>query len=193
MLLYAQGGYIVKLALMDKYFDAVKEHIPFMEINTTAAREHVAKIEQVMQQVKERVRCKSSKFPFQFIPTMVLIYTVYNVCLWLNVFPLQSGITGGFSLREIVTGLTVNFTKHCTVDVGACVEASIDAIITNGNNDRTHACIALGPSGNRQGSIKCFDLDTVRVVVRRTVKQMICPERLLSKAKVWGKRERRQF
>ena len=65
-----------------------------------------------------------------------------------------------------MTGLTVNFTKHCKVDVGAYVEASTDAIITNGNNDRTHAVIALGPSRNRQGSIKCFDLDTGRVVVR---------------------------
>ena len=57
-------------------------------------------------------------------------------------------------------GLTVNFTKHYTVDVGAYVEASTSAIITNGNNDRTQACISLGPSGNRKGPIKCFDLDT---------------------------------
>ena len=85
-----------------------------------------------------------------------------------------------------MTWLTVNFTKDCTVDVGACVEASTDAIITNGNNDRTHAYIALGPSGNRQGSINCFDLYTCRVVVRRTLKNMIWPDRLLRKANAWG-------
>ena len=104
---------------------------------------------------------------------MVLIYTVYTVCVWLNAFPLRSGITGGFSPRELVTELTANFTKHCTVDFGAYVEAITNAIITNGNNDRTHACIALDPSGNIQGSIKCFDLGTGRVVIRRTVKHMI--------------------
>ena len=38
LLLYARGGYIVKLALMGKDFDAVKEHIPFLELNTTASR-----------------------------------------------------------------------------------------------------------------------------------------------------------
>ena len=85
-----------------------------------------------------------------------------------------------------MTGLTVNFTKHCTVDVGAYVEASTDMIITNGNNDRTHACIALGTSGNRQGSINCFDLDTGWVVVRMKVKQIICLDRLLRKANAWG-------
>ena len=86
-----------------------------------------------------------------------------------------------------MTGLTVDFTKHYTVDVGAYVEASTDAIITNGNNDGTHACIALGTYGNIQGSINCFDLDTGSVVVHRTCKQMIRPERLLRKANVWVK------
>ena len=74
-----------------------------------------------------------------------------------------------------MTGLTVNFTKKCTVDVGAYVEASTNAIITNGNNDRTHACIALGPSGNRQGSINYFDLDTGIFVLHSKVKHMIWP------------------
>ena len=91
----------------------------------------------------------------------------------MNAFPLQSGITEGFSPRELVTGLNVNLTKHPTVDVGAYVEASTDTIITNGNNDRTHASIALGPYRNRQGSINCSDLDTVWVIVRTTFKQMI--------------------
>ena len=85
-----------------------------------------------------------------------------------------------------MTGLIINFTKRCMVDIGAYVESSTDAVITNGNNDRTHACIALGPSMNIQRSINCFDLDTGRVVVRSTFKQMIWPERLLRKAITWG-------
>ena len=40
---------VVKLDLMDKDFDAVKEHLPFLEINTTAAREHVAEIERELR------------------------------------------------------------------------------------------------------------------------------------------------
>ena len=74
------------------------------------------------------------------------------------------------------------------VDVGAYVEASTDTIITIGNIDRTHACISLVPSGNRQGSVNCFDLDTDQVVVRRTVKQIIWPYRLLRKANAWSKK-----
>ena len=157
---------------MDKEFDKVQEHLPFLQINTTAAREHVSEIEREIRQVKERTRCTTSDFPFEHIPTMILIYTVYNVYLWLNAFPIRSGITGGFSPRELVTGLTISFHKHCQFDVGAYVEASEDAMITNSNRDRTHPCIYLGPSGNRQGSHNCFDLNTSAVVVRRSTIQI---------------------
>ena len=76
--------------------------------------------------------------------------------LWLNTFHIQSGITRGFSSKELVTGLTVNVLRHCWFDVGAYVEAITDAIITNDNSDRTHPCIYLGLSGNRQDLHNCF-------------------------------------
>ena len=165
IMLYARGGFIVNLDLIDKEFDAIKEFVPFLEVNTAAAREHVGEIESDIQQIKDGVQCTTSKFSFKNIPTMVLIYTVYNVCLWLNAFPIWYGITGGLSPRELITGLTVNFKYHCKFDVEGYVETSTDAVITNNNSDRTHACIFLGPSGNRQGSLKCFDLETGNVVV----------------------------
>ena len=61
---------------MDKEFDSVKEHLPLLEVNTMAARGHVSEIERDLRQVKDCVRCTSYKFPFQFIPTIVLIYTL---------------------------------------------------------------------------------------------------------------------
>ena len=79
-MLYARRDLIVKSVFTDKEFDAVKEHVLFLQINTTAAREHVGKIERKLRTVKQRVRCTTGEFPFQSIPTMVLIYTVYNVC-----------------------------------------------------------------------------------------------------------------
>ena len=45
IMLYARGGFIVNLALMDNEFDAIKEFVPFLEVNTAAAREHVGEIE----------------------------------------------------------------------------------------------------------------------------------------------------
>ena len=79
--LYARGGFIVNLALMDKEFDKVQEHLPYLQINTTAAREHVGKIERETRQVKERTRCTTSEFSFEHIPTMVLILIHGKQCL----------------------------------------------------------------------------------------------------------------
>ena len=52
-MLYARGDFIVNVALVDKEFDAVKKHVPFLHVNTTAAREHAAEIESKLRTVKE--------------------------------------------------------------------------------------------------------------------------------------------
>ena len=74
--------------------------------------------------------------------------------------------------------------------MGSYVEASTDAIVTNDNTERTRSCVALGPVGNRQGSVKCFDIETGRLLHRRTVTQVPWPldNHLLQKVESWGKR-----
>ena len=46
------------------------------------------------------------------------------------------------------------------MDIGSYVEASTDAAVTNDNTERTRSCDGLGPVGNRQGSVKCFDIES---------------------------------
>ena len=70
-----------------------------------------------------------------------------------------------FSLREIITGLTVDCKQDCKAVVGAYVEASDDAEITNDNVERRQNFIYLGPSGNCQGFIKCVAIETGTIVV----------------------------
>ena len=43
--LYTRGGFVVQLCLMDREFEPVKDLVPLVEINTTAAREDVGLIE----------------------------------------------------------------------------------------------------------------------------------------------------
>ena len=57
---------------------------------------------------------------------MVLIQTVF----WINAFPNHSE-NFGFSLCEIVTGLSTDYGRDCKVDIGSYVEASTDAIVIN--------------------------------------------------------------
>ena len=79
-----------------------------------------------------------------------------------------------FSLRKHITGLTIYYKRDCKVVVGAYVEASTDAGITNDNVERRQHCIYLGPEGNGQGSMKCFVIETDAVVVRRVFEVLSC-------------------
>ena len=63
-------------SVMDMEFEKVKDLVPLVEGNTTAAREHVGLIERALQHLKEKIRATISEFPFMWIPILVLIQTV---------------------------------------------------------------------------------------------------------------------
>ena len=102
---------------MDREVDAVKEHVHCLQVNTNTVREYEDKIEPEIRIIKERTRCTSGEFPFQIIPTMVLIYIYTLYTLWhyvsMYLFPIRSSITRRFLSRELVTGLIVNCLRHC--------------------------------------------------------------------------------
>ena len=69
------------------------------------------------------------------------------------------------------------------------MEASTDATATNNNTERTRSCVALGPVGNRQGSVKCWYIESGKVLHRRTVTQLPWPldNKLIKKIEQWDK------
>ena len=188
---YARGSFVVNLMLMDTEFEKIKDMLPMVEFNTTAAREHVPEIELQIRKIKERVRSVTSDFPFNPIPMLVLVQTLYTICLWLNAIRSLSGMDRGLSSRELVTGRGVDYNKDCRADLGAYIQASTDKVVTNDNTPRTHGNIALGPSRNRQGSLKCFNLETGKLVVRRIAKKIPWPDRMLKIASEWGRKSKK--
>lgn len=104
------------------------------------------------------------------MPDIFIIYLMKFIVLWMNAFPSGSGVSDEFLPREIVSGLRLDFAKHCRSRFGSYVEANQDSDITNTLNDRTAPCILLGPTGNVQGSVNCYNLETMKVVVRRTMR-----------------------
>ena len=156
--------------LMGMELENFKDELPLVEVNTTAAREHVPEIERRIRTIKERVRAATSDFPFNPIPMMVLIQTVHTITLWLNAVRPISGLTRGLSPRELVTGRGVDYNKDCRATFGAYVQATTETIVTNDNTPRTHGCISLGLLGNRKESLKCFDLEMGKVVTRGVIK-----------------------
>ena len=94
------------------------------------------------------------------------------------------------SPRTLITGGKFDFGTMPKVLFGAYVKASTDANITNDMKSRTHPCIGLGPAGNMQGSLKCFDIKTGKVVTRRTIKVITMPDDNIKTVNRWGQGQR---
>jgi len=92
----------VGTVLMDNEFESLRSLIPIVSINTTAAKEHVPDVECQIRLIKERGRGIVNTLPFKKLPRIVIIELIYHVVLWLNGFPMKSGISPTLSLREIV-------------------------------------------------------------------------------------------
>jgi hypothetical protein len=190
---YRRGGFIIRMCLMDMEFKPLEELSTDVPINTTAAREHVNDIERSIRMIKDRSRSVLSELPYKHcLPDVFIIYLLRFVILWLNAFPEPNCASDEFSPREIVTGLRLDYKKHCRARFGSYVKASQDPDITNTMADRTAPCIMLGPTGNVQGSVSCFNLKTKLVVARRTIKPLPMPDRVVRRVISLGKRCKQQ-
>ena len=98
--------------------------------------------------------------------------------MFVNTIPAAPGFSTVYSPRGIVTGRKLYTARDCKVQFGTYVEATEDASVTNTVHVRTHNCITLRISGNRQGSTMCFDLQTINAVTRCVVTELPMPDRI---------------
>jgi hypothetical protein len=150
--IYNKRGFNIQTALMDREFECLREDIRGVILNTTATSKHVPEIERKMRVVKERARAIWSTLPFNAIPNCMIVELVNFVVLWLNAFPPSSGVSKTYSPRTIMTGTTLDYSKHCKIPFGAYVETHEENNPTNNMKERTRAAICLGPTANFQGS-----------------------------------------
>ena len=189
MHLYRRGGYLVRTALMDMEFKPLVDMMDDVNINTTAAREHVGDVERCIRLIKDRCRSVIAELPYKdFLPDQFVIHLLYFVTRWLNTIPNDNGISKEYSPRELLDGTKLSFEKHCKAKFGAYVEASADRDITNDMNSRTDPCIVLGPTGNIQGSVNCYNLATKKVVERHTITPLPMPDRVVRRVIAIGKK-----
>eukprot|EP00804_Cyclotella_cryptica_P004279 CCRYP_013487-RA/>CCRYP_013487-RA protein AED:0.88 eAED:0.25 QI:0/0/0/0.5/1/1/2/0/282 len=173
---------------MDMEFEKLKNEVGSVDINTTAAREHVGDIERYIRVIKERARSAARQLPYKTqMPDQMVIHLIKFVVMWINALPHRNGVLSVISPRELVLGIKMDFKKHCRIRFGAYVEASADEVVTNTLRDRTECCIPLGPTGNIQGSISCLNLDTNQVVSSRTVTALPMLDRVIKDVMRLGK------
>ena len=100
--LYAQRGFTVCTILMDQEFDKVTDLLPNVEVNTTAAHEHIAEIKRMHRTIEEHARGTRAMQQFAHLPKPIVINLIYWTCLWLNAFLVPGGISSWYLPRELV-------------------------------------------------------------------------------------------
>ena len=82
---------------MDTKFNKITPEIPKVAVNTSAASEHVAKVEMRIRVVKERCRACMAVLPFERIANVMTINLVHFCVYWLNAMPIKTGILSIYS------------------------------------------------------------------------------------------------
>lgn len=186
--LYLKGGFHVKTFYMDGEFEKIKTHMPQVDINTTRANEHVGKVERAIRTLKEHARSIINTLPFSALPKHILIKMMYHVALWLNAFPAHNGISSKFSPREIVTHVGLDFKKHCRVPFVTYCEVHEYPNPLNSMAPRTKPAIALGPTGNAQGTHKFFCLTNGTLLRQNDWTEYPMPDNVIRTVNSWGRK-----
>ncbi len=78
----------------------------------------------------------------------------------MNAFPVKSGISQTFLLRELLIRWRLGYKKHCCVMPETYCAVHDEPVPTNTMVAHTHEAITLDPTGNLQGSVKFYCIQT---------------------------------
>jgi hypothetical protein len=131
--------------------------------------------------IKERTRGLLATLPFEHIPWRMKIEFIYFIVLWLNAFPVKSGISSTFSPCKLLVRWKLDYKKHCRVLSGTYCEVHNKPSPSKTMSPCMHEAIALGPTGNLQDSVKLYFLDTGRVLKRCLFTPIPMPDRIIAK------------
>jgi hypothetical protein len=187
MKVYARGGFAVQTMMMDMEFEKLVDLLPTVAINTTAAQEHVGEIERKIRVIKERARGTINTLPYLQLPRLMIIELMHFCVMWMNSFPVKSGISKKWSPRELISRHKLDAKLHCKAPFGAYCEVHTDPDITNTMEPRTK-----WPTGNMQGSYKFMSLSTGKKIVRHKFTEMPITESVIRQVDKWAKKDRAQ-
>ena len=149
---------------MDGQFEPLRRDLAEMgiQLNTVSIDEHVPEIERQIGTLKERARAIYCTLSFRKVPRCLIIEMLYAANYWLNMFPCKGGISQTISPCTLLTGLTMNYHRHCRLEFGEYVQTHEEH--DNSLNPRTIGALALHPAGNVQGGYFFLSLTTGKVI-----------------------------
>ena len=159
---YMQRGFKINNILMDGQFVCIRGDLTVLHINMNICsnNKHVGEIEQLNCTVKERVRGIYNTIYFKILPGRMVVYLVALVIFWVNAITPPPSVGRNLSPPHIITGLTIEYTKHCRLQFGEYTQ--VYKYHDNTMQERTTRAIALRPTRNAQGAYFFMSLTTDR-------------------------------
>ena len=138
------------MILTDSEFEChrqvLEEHCN-MTLNVASSGEHVLEIERHIRTEKETIRAKWSELPCRAkMPRVTTAELVKQSVAWLNSFLPKGGMSEILSPRVTMTGIKMDYKKHCRMPFGD--HAQVHKKTENDNSERTVGATCLGPSCN---------------------------------------------
>jgi hypothetical protein len=115
---------------------------------------------------------------------------IYFMVLWLNAFPVKNGISSMFLLRELLVRWCMDNSKHCRVLLGIYCKVHVEPSLSNMMMPWTHTAIAMGPTGDLQGAVKFFCLNTGQILKQRSFAALPMPDRVIKRVNAIGLRKK---
>ena len=171
-------NFIISLIMSDGE-GAIGKLIPYLErlsieVNISGAGGHVARIERRIRMIKERIRSHiCGRLPFALTFNGLSMLALY--CISRINYQHSGSRPGGVTPREAFSGQRVAGNRDFRVAFGDYCQCTV-ANTDHSMNPRTEDCIAYLPSGNRQGSVKMFNLATAKIVLRDNFKVLPMPD-----------------
>ena len=194
---YLQRGFRITTVHADGEFAPLKGLIDQMPggptTNLASSNEHVPEIERRIRVVKERCRSTRHGLPFTRVPRLLTIHIVLNCVKLLNFFPTKGGVSETLSPKTIMSGETLDFKKHLSLQVGQYCQVHEEEQPRNSEIPRTRGAISLGPSGNLQGAYKFIALNTGKKITRRSWDVIPMPDTVIARVNELANDQPEQF
>jgi hypothetical protein len=155
-------------------------------INLASPNEHIPEIEWQIWVVKEWSWAAHHSLPFQCIPKLLMIHIVLNAVKMLNFFPMKGGISHSLSWKTIMSGETLGYKKHWSLQVGQYCVVHEEDTPHSSQHPRTKGAILLGPSGNLQGGYMFMAMNTRKKITQWSWDVIPMPDTVIAHVNALG-------
>ena len=179
---YVSRGFKVASFTCDpeRGFESNRENIQNQGIvfNSNSSDAKLPSLDRRIRTAKERNRATRSGVPFKLFGAL-LVYSVLNSIRCINLFPCAG--SPNCPPRELFSGMKTDVKRDFPIAFGDyCLCYDTSNAFINSSRPRMEECIALIPTGNRDGDVTFLNLRTGRIITRNRFDVLPTPDSVIT-------------